>query len=90
MAPTKNEKMKRDYNLFSQVLGKLYEGLSITFTTKNIAPGDDFLILGYGYDQCKVSFKRPRDLWWVFFDNDEPMLLEDCPDSFLRSILKNL
>ena len=82
--------MKRDYNLFSQVLGKIKEGLTITFTKENIAPGDNFLILGCGYDQCKVSFHRPGDLWWVCFDNDEPILLENCPDSFLRSILKNV
>ena len=77
-------------SLFVQVLGKLKEGLTITFSKTNIADGDRFLILGCGYDSCKVTFKRPCDLWWVCFDNDEPMLLEDCPDSFYRSILKNL
>ena len=82
--------MEKDHNLFSQVLGKVREGQTITFTKGNIAPGDNFLILGRGYDKCVVSFHRPRDLWWVCFDNDEPMLLENCPDSFLRSILKNL
>ena len=82
--------MRRDYNLFSSVLGKLREGLTITFTKENIAPGDNFLILGCGYDHCTVSFHRPGGLWWVCFDNDEPMLLENCPDSFLRSIFKNI
>ncbi len=72
------------------VLNKLTEGMSITFTKDNVAEGDDFLILGCGYDQCTVTFKRPSDLWWVCFDNDEPMLLEDCPDSFYCSILKNI
>lgn len=64
--------------------------MTIIFTTENIAEGDDFLILGCGYDCCTVTFKRPGDLWWVCFDNDEPMLLENVPDSFLRSILKNI
>lgn len=82
--------MNRDYTLFTKVLGKLKEGLSITFTKDNIAEGDRFLILGCGYDSCTVTFKRPCDLWWVCFDNDEPMLLENVPDSFLRSILKNI
>ena len=81
--------MERDYNLFSKVLDKVQEGLTITFTKNNIAPGDSFLILGSGYDRCVVSFHRFGDLWWVCFDNDEPMLLENAPDSFLRSILKN-
>ncbi len=82
--------MAKDYDLFCQVLEKVREGLTITFTKENIAPGDNFLILGHGYDSCTITFKRPGDLWWVLFDNDEPMLLEDCPDSFLRSILKNI
>ena len=82
--------MNRDYSLFEKVLGKLKEGLSITFTKDNVAKGDNFLILGCGYDSCTVTFKRPGDLWWVCFSNDEPMLLENVPDCFLRSILKNL
>ncbi len=82
--------MRKDYELFSTVLNKLKEGMSITFTKDNVADGDRFLILGCGYDSCTVTFKRPCDLWWVCFDNDEPMLLEDCSDSFYRSILKNI
>ena len=82
--------MARDYDLFGQVLGKIKEGMTITFTRDNIADGDHFLLLGHGYDSCTITFKQPGDLWWVLFDNDEPMLLEDVPDSFLRSILKNL
>ena len=80
----------RDYQLFGQVLNQIKEGMSITFTKDNIADGDRFILLGCGYDSCTVTFKRPGDLWWVCFDNDEPVLLENCPDSFYRSILKNL
>jgi len=83
-------RMEKDYELFEKVLHKIEDGKSITFTIDNIADGDDFLILGCGYDSCTVTFKRPRDLWWVIFDNGEPMLLEDVPVSFLRSILKNI
>lgn len=82
--------MNRDYSLFTKVLGKLKEGMSITFCQNNIAEGDGFLILGCGRDQVKVTFRRPGDLWWVCFEGDEPMLLEDCPDSFFRSILNNI
>lgn len=82
--------MNRDYQLFGKVLSKIREGMSITFTKDNIADGDHFLILGCGYDQCTITFKRPGDLWWICFDNDEPILLENVPDGFLRSILKNI
>ena len=82
--------MNKDYMLFSEVLSKLKDGLTITFTKDIVADGDRFLILGCGYDSCNVTFKQPHELWWVYFDNDEPMLLENVPDSFLRSILKNI
>lgn len=82
--------MERNHQLFARVLNKICEGMTITFTENTIAEGDSFLILGCGYDKCEVSFHCHGGLWWVYFDNDEPMLLEDVPDSFLRSILKNI
>ena len=81
--------MGRDYKLFCQVLGKLEEGKTITFTPKNVAFGDSFLIFS-AYKSCTCTFKRFGGLLYVLFEHDEPLLLEDCPDSFLRSILKNL
>ena len=79
----------RDYDLFSQVIGKLKDGMKITFTPKNVAFGDTFLI----FSCCKkqtVTFHTKYVPYWIEFDGDEPMLLEDAPDSFYRSILKNL
>lgn len=75
-------------DLFSEVLGKLKDGMEITFTPKNVAYGDNFLIFS-AYKKIKVTFKN-FGLWYVLFDGDEPMLLENCPDSFLESILKNI
>ena len=83
-------RIENAYELFDKVLNKIEEGMTITFTKDNIADGDDFLILDCGYDSCAITFKRLGDMWYVLFDNDEPMLLEDCPDSFYESILKNL
>lgn len=80
----------RNYDLFNEVLSKVKDGMSITFTKDNVAYGDDFLILGCrGHESCTVTFKR-KGLLWVEFSNDEPMLLENCPDSFYESILKNI
>ena len=79
----------RDYSLFGKVLSVLEDGMKITFTPDNIADGDDFLLFGYGYTKQTLTFKRVGDLWAVIFESDEPMLLENCPDSFYRSILKN-
>jgi len=83
-------RMENAYELFDKVLNKIEDGLTITLTEDNIADGDDFLILGCEYDSCTITFKRFGDMWYVLFDNDEPMLLEDVPVSFLRSILKNI
>ena len=86
--------MNRDYqrriNLFCKVLEVLEDGMKITFTPDNIADGDDFLLFGYGYLKQTITFKRMGNLWGVIFENDSPMLLEDCPESFYESILKNV
>lgn len=82
--------MARDYDLFEKVLNVLKDGMKITFTPDNIADGDDFLLFGYGYTKQTITFKMLGDLWYVIFESDEPMLLEDCPDTFYESILKNV
>lgn len=79
-------------DLFSQVLDIIYgykgEGnLTITFTPDNVAENDHFLIFS-AYDAITCTFVA-RSPIVVLFDHDEPMLLEDCPDSFYESILLN-
>ena len=88
--------MESRYDLFDKVLNGIYgyykkngKYLKITFTPKNVAEGDRFLIFS-AYKETTCTFKWRGDLLAVYFDNDEPMLLEECPDSFYRSILKNL
>lgn len=76
-------------DLFMKVMGRIKEGMKITFTPDNVARNDRFLIFS-AYKSCTVTFHKNRVPYWVEFDNDEPMLLEDCPTSFFESILKNL
>lgn len=83
------DKRERNLELFFEVMTKIKDGQKITFTPDNVAEGDDFLIFS-GYKSCTVTFHKNRVPYWVEFDNDEPMLLEDCPTSFYESILKNL
>lgn len=82
--------MARDYSLFGEVLSKIKDGITFTFTANNIAEGDDFLIFNDNKEKTIIIIHTSRVPYWVEFSNDEPMRLEDCPDSFLRSILKNL
>ena len=79
----------RNYELFDNVLKAIYDGMEITFTPKNVAYGDRFLIFS-AYDKITVKFHTRSVPFWVEFDGDEPMLLENCPDSFFESILKNV
>ena len=58
-------------DLFSRVLSKIKDGMSITFTLDNVAEGDDFLIL-YPDRPCEVTFKirhtpeyHPATLEWT-------------------------
>ena len=78
-------------DLFVEVIKRLKHGTQIVFTPDNVADGDDFLLFSSRYRLCRCTF-RNEGLWYVDFDDDtdETMLLEDCPKSFFRSILKNI
>ena len=81
-----------DFELFLNVLTKIHTmiGKSITLTREDIASGDTFLIFS-AYESHTITFKRRYDgVIVLLLDNDEPILLEDCPDSFLRTLIKNL
>lgn len=83
--------MENRYEIFEELLKSIKNGMQITFTKDNIHPDDNFLILGCGYNSCTITLKRcASGLWVVNFDNDEPMLLENTPVSFWKSILKNI
>ncbi len=78
------------YEAFSQVLSRLNDGKQITFTPDNVYRGDRFLIFSGSRQSQTVTFRRRRDGVWVMrFDGDEPMLLENAPESFWKSIIKN-
>lgn len=79
------------FQLFSLLLKKLTDGTRIVFTDKNISSGDRFLLFGSWRKEIICTFKRRSDgVWKVLFDCDEPILLENCPETFFRSILLNI
>lgn len=77
------------HDLFNQVLDRIKDGMEITFTPQNVAEGDNFLIFSACRKQT-ITLHTNRVPFWIEFDGDEPMRLEDCPTSFFRSILKNI
>lgn len=76
-------------SLFSKVLDAIHDGMQITFTPDNVAVGDDFLNL-HTYEKITCTFHTSHVPFVVDFDGDEPWLLEECPESFFRSILLNV
>lgn len=81
-----------EYELFARVIKKVEKnmGTGITLTKNDVADGDNFLIFS-AYDSITISFKKRRDgVFVVLFDGEDPMLLENCPISFYRTLLKNL
>ena len=77
----------------SEIVDALYsnlkDGMTFTLTPKDIAYGDHFLIFS-AYDKQVITIHMNRVPWWLEFDADEPMRLEDCPTSFYRTLLKNI
>jgi hypothetical protein len=76
-------------DLFSQVLDAIHDGMQITFTPNNVAYGDRFLIFNKYRPSQTITFHTKSAPFWIDFDGDEPMRLEDCPESFFESILLN-
>lgn len=81
-------------DIFSELLKKLNgrNEVSIIFNKNNIYEDDNFLIqVYYRNKEEKIILKRSNSgIIYVLFENDEPILLENCPKSFWKSILKNL
>jgi hypothetical protein len=81
--------MKKNMKLFNKVLEIIYQehngNLQLTFTEENSVEGcgEDFLNFRT-YPEITCTFGGGM----VEFDCAEPLPLEDCPMSFLESIVK--
>ena len=77
-------------DILKDIVNGLRDGEEMTLNRDNVYANDRFLILN-GNESQKVTFRRRGDgVWRVHFDGDEPMLLEDTPASFWRTIRKNM
>lgn len=77
------------HEIVDALYDNLKDGMTFTLTPKDIAYRDRFLIFS-AYDKQVITIHMNRVPWWVEFDEDEPMLLEDCPTSFYRTLLLNI
>lgn len=77
-------------DIFGELLNKIKDGMKITLTENDVAYGDTFLIFNKYCKKQTITIHTNCVPFWVEFDQDEPMLLEDCPESFYRTLLKNI
>lgn len=82
--------MEDRFEIFGKLLPKLKDGMKIVLTPKNVAAGDNFLIFCGSRQSQTITIHTNRVPYWIDFDCDEPMRLEDCPTSFFRTLLKNI
>jgi hypothetical protein len=67
----------------------LKNGMTFTLTEKDITPGDHFLIFS-AYKEITFTIYINRVPFKIDFEHDEPILIENCPISFINTIIANI
>lgn len=75
---------------FGKLLDVIKDGMKITLTKNDCVPGDHFLIFTKYRTKQTVTIHTNRVPYWLDFDGDEPMLLENCPDAFFATLRTNI
>lgn len=74
---------------FSQLISLVKDGMRIPLTKKKCVQFDNFLIFN-AHRRKQVITIHTSDPFWIDFDGDEPMLLENTPWLFQCTLLKNI
>lgn len=75
---------------FSKLLSVIKNGMKITLSQMDCVWGDNFLIFSDYRPYQTITLHTNRVPYWIEFDEDEPMLLEDCPEAFFTTLRKNI
>jgi hypothetical protein len=78
-----------DMDTFSQLISLAKDGMRIPLTKEKCVPFDDFLIFNARCRKQVITI-HTNDLFWIDFDGSEPMLLENTPQLFQWTLLKNI
>lgn len=78
----------RNYNLANELYSLIKDGMSLTLREKDCE--DSFLIFNDEEETQTITLHTNRVPYWVEFDKDEPILLEDCPDGFYETLIANI
>ena len=77
-------------NEFSKLLPLIKNGMKITLGKMDCVLDDDFLIFSDYRPHQTITLHTNRVPFWIEFDGDEPMLLENCPEAFFTTLRKNI
>lgn len=75
---------------FSKLISLIKDGMSIPLTKKKCVQFDDFLIFNQHRRKQTVTIHCKSVPYWIDFDGDEPMLLEEIPRLFIWTLIKNI
>ena len=76
---------------FSKLLSLIHDGMTITLTASDAVRGDNFLIFDDDYRPSQtLTFHTARVPYWIEFDCDEPIRLEDCPPKFFETLVSKI
>ena len=74
----------------SKLFSLIKDGMKITLTKADCVPGDRFLIFSSYRREQTITIHTNRVPFWIDFDGDEPMRLEDCPEMFFKTLIANI
>lgn len=81
---------ENESEIFSTLIDNIKDGMTFVLDEGKTAPFDNFLIFSDFYPEQTITLHTRSVPYWVEFDGDEPMLLENCPVSFFRTLLMNI
>lgn len=76
--------------IFSALIDNIKDGMTFVLDEGKVAAFDSFLLFSDTYPTMTITLHTRSVPFWVEFDGDEPMLLENCPVSFFRTLLMNI
>ena len=65
--------------IFSALIDNIKDGMTFVLDEGKVAAFDSFLLFSDTYPTMTITLHTRSVPFWVEFDGDEPMLLENCP-----------
>ena len=77
-------------DIVDALYANIKDGMTFVLGPRDCAIGDRHLLFSGDSPRQKIVLHTARVPWWVEYDDDEPLRLEDVPTSFCRTLLKNI